>query len=185
MVPRVPVARKARLYPRRMGTKTCRVCGEEKPFGEFNLDRAKKDGRTSRCRPCNRLICSKWVSDNPERKRQSDRRWAAANVDRRMAVRRRWRHANPEEFRARARLQQARRHARKVSGAIPYTLDQLMDRMRYWGLRCWMCGGSFEQIDHVKPLAVGGLDALCNVRPACERCNRKKAATWPWLTAVR
>lgn len=33
--------------------KRCTKCGVTKPIGEFHLDRTKKDGRCSYCKPCN------------------------------------------------------------------------------------------------------------------------------------
>ncbi len=44
-----------------------------------------------------------------------------------------------------------------------------------------MCGGPFEEVDHVKPIAKGGWHALANLRPACFRCNNQKSDKWPVL----
>lgn len=46
----------------------------------------------------------------------------------------------------------------------------------YWGNRCWMCGGPYEEADHVIPLALGGPHCLANLRPACKSCNSAKGA---------
>src|SRR5262245_17505347 len=32
--------------------KKCTACGATKPIEEFGVDRARRDGRASRCRPC-------------------------------------------------------------------------------------------------------------------------------------
>ena len=48
------------------------------------------------------------------------------------------------------------------------------------GGKCWYCGmqttpwESFE-IDHFIPIKAGGMDALDNLVPACEACNRRKS----------
>lgn len=44
---------------------------------------------------------------------------------------------------------------------------------------CWMCGGEWAEIEHVKPLALGGPHILANLRPSCGPCNRRKGAHWP------
>jgi 5-methylcytosine-specific restriction endonuclease McrA len=41
-----------------------------------------------------------------------------------------------------------------------------------------MCSGPFEHVDHVKPIAKGGLNVLSNMRPACGSCNSAKRAKW-------
>lgn len=45
--------------------------------------------------------------------------------------------------------------------------------------RCAYCGCDIEykdmQVDHVKPLRVGGADELSNMLPACRSCNHYKA----------
>lgn len=72
-----------------------------------------------------------------------------------------------------------KRRAARVSAAVgSYSLAEVTQRMAYFGNRCWMCGGDFECVDHVKPLAVGGKDCLANFRPACGPCNSSKGAKW-------
>lgn len=73
-----------------------------------------------------------------------------------------------------------RRRAReKAAGAVGFTRVELDLRMSVFGNRCWMCGGEFDHVDHVKPLAEGGLHTLSNLRPSCSACNTKKGASWP------
>lgn len=44
--------------------------------------------------------------------------------------------------------------------------------------RCAYCGCGIEykdmQVDHVKPLRIGGIDELSNMLPACRSCNHYK-----------
>lgn len=48
------------------------------------------------------------------------------------------------------------------------------------GGHCAYCGCDLEyqemQVDHVKPLRLGGEDGLSNMLPACRSCNHYKAA---------
>lgn len=84
-----------------------------------------------------------------------------------------------------ARLLARAYRARKRSAVtIPFTSEQLAQRVTYYGDRCWLCGTpEWTDIDHVKPLAKGGPHMLSNLRPACASCNGAKSDKWP-LTAV-
>lgn len=73
---------------------------------------------------------------------------------------------------------QARRARKKSAPTICYTPEQLADKFRYWGNKCWMCGSEYESIDHVIPLSKGGYDCLANLRPACRSCNSRKHNKW-------
>jgi 5-methylcytosine-specific restriction endonuclease McrA len=73
----------------------------------------------------------------------------------------------------------ALRRARKQTGAIPFTIEELEGKFTYWNNCCWVCGDPADEVDHVKPLAVGGKHMLCNLRPICISCNRRKHGRWP------
>lgn len=90
-----------------------------------------------------------------------------------------WAAANPERYQENQRRAGALRRARK-SGAhsIPFTREQLAARMQFFGNVCWMCGGAFEHVDHVKPLKADGPHILANLRPACAACNVSKSGKW-------
>lgn len=77
------------------------------------------------------------------------------------------------------RVYKRRRRARESAGfVVNYTHIDVAARMAYWGNKCWMCGGPFEAVDHVKPLAKGGKDCPSNFRPACTKCNGAKKDKW-------
>lgn len=81
------------------------------------------------------------------------------------------------------RLSRALREARKRGTTVaPITAEQLDARLAFFGYRCWMCGGPWEHIDHVKPLSKGGPHILANLRPSCGPCNQSKNATWPFAS---
>lgn len=77
-----------------------------------------------------------------------------------------------------------RRAAKKAAFVIAYTKEQLDARMAYWGNKCWMCGGAYECVDHVKPLNAGGADCIANFRPACSSCNSSKRDRWHGITKL-
>lgn len=61
----------------------------------------------------------------------------------------------------------------------PFTDAQMDQRMSMFGHKCWMCGGPFQHVDHVKPISKGGPHMLANIRPACAPCNLGKGSKWP------
>ena len=46
--------------------KRCTACGEVKPLTEFHRKTSARDGRQSRCRPCNIAANQVWYRDHPE-----------------------------------------------------------------------------------------------------------------------
>lgn len=44
-----------------------------------------------------------------------------------------------------------------------------------WDNKCAYCGATAEHIDHLYPKSKGGKDELCNLIPACSRCNLGKS----------
>lgn len=182
--------------------KICAIysCGKEVRCSflcEVHYKRLQSRGTTSpRMIPCE--ICgnrfeayskAKWC---PEHRREGanlyTRRWHAENQDRDLA----WRQANSERTaeRRRAWMDANREKVRKwtldrrarLRKATPFEFeaDAIAARRTYYGNKCWMCGSSegFE-IDHVKPLAAGGLHIPANMRPACKSCNSRKRDAWP------
>ena len=41
------------------------------------------------------------------------------------------------------------------------------------GDACYLCGGDWDQLEHVTPVSRGGEHSLSNCRPVCEPCNRR------------
>lgn len=138
-----------------------------KHYGELRLTEIKSDPeKLAAYKLYHQQWHANWRTQNQDRARELFREWAARN---------------PEAVRMRGA---AKRVKRQSAPSLPFTVEQLADRMRYWGNRCWMCGGPFEAIDHVKPLSKGGWHALMNLRPACSPCNGSKGARWPWPGAT-
>jgi hypothetical protein len=71
-----------------------------------------------------------------------------------------------------------RRQRRQSALRIRHSKDDFLQRMAVWSNKCWMCGGPFECLDHVKPISKGGADCLANYRPACTSCNARKGSRW-------
>jgi len=122
----------------------------------------------------------RWRDNNPERAKEGQRRRYLANRQVRIDRAKAWNKAHPENKVHR----EARRRARKRNAmSIPFTQSELGERLSMFA-GCWICGGSQQAIDHVKPLAKGGAHILANLRPICQSCNSSKGARWP-LSKVR
>lgn len=92
-----------------------------------------------------------------------------------------WRQKNPERVAEYSRTAKARKRNATITRL---TAQQIQDKMTMF-TGCWMCGGSKEEVDHVKPLARGGYHILANLRPACKSCNGRKNAKWPFNTRTK
>ncbi len=116
-------------------------------------------------------INAAWRTANPETWRDQQMQYYYANREKRIAD-------------ATARATARRAHKRETM-VLPFTAEQLRERLSVYD-RCWICGSeAWEEVDHVKPIAKGGPHILANLRPACRNCNRRKSAAWPIDTAIK
>lgn len=113
-----------------------------------------------------------WYQANRERAIARIDAWTAQHLDRVRQAKRRWKTRHPDL---------ARR-----DGVHGYASDaQIAARVAFYGGVCAYCGGLFEHIDHVIPVARGGTGWPANLRPACAACNLSKHAKSlaVWLSA--
>ena len=163
-------------------TKRCTKCGEVKSLEEFHRDRRGKDGRRARCRSC----VGEYARANRERGTEAMRQWRAKNPERNRRNSQRWHEQNREEVNARRRKHRAEnphgdwesdyRKRSRAADCIPvvrsFTREELIE---FWGngARCVYCDGPFEEIDHLQPIALGGVHAVETVVPSCSGCNQE------------
>ena len=177
----------------------CKDCVRAKSRENYGSNREARLESSRKWREANqsqhRENARRWYAENPDRAKASRKRYYEANQEKhrqyvrasyakhreiRIAQIAAYRKANAERFREIHRLQSSRRRAR-ISNAlvIPFTDDQLRQRIAYYGGKCWICRvAPYEHIDHVKPISRGGAHILSNLRPACAACNQRKHATW-------
>jgi 5-methylcytosine-specific restriction endonuclease McrA len=142
--------------------------------------RAKKRAYYAANRTERRAQQREYRNANIEVERERTRIWTQDHREEKRAMDRAYQKTHPEVYRA-SRL---RRKARKANAAGTATTAQVEARIAYYGHRCWMCGGPFEHVDHVIPLARGGTNWPANLRPACATCNLKKGAK-PYTSVTR
>lgn len=178
------------------GRRKCKLCRSREAMARLTPEQreAKREYRRNwqKNNPQWDAYHAQWRSENRDRwnalnragyKRQDKDRqratraaWREQNRERIAAVNAAWYQANP----LKAKEARQRRRARLASvQTIPFTRDELDARLAYFGYRCWMCGGPFEHLDHVKPVSKGGPHMLSNYRPACHGCNIRKRDFWP------
>lgn len=136
---------------------------------------------------------AEWRRDNPETARERTARSKARNPEtgrryrkehaKRLAEKNAaWRSKNRELWNSYSRVRRANLSGQTVSQG------KLEARVDYWGRKCWVCGGAYEALDHVKPVSAGGPHLAANIRPICKSCNSRKSARWPtgdWLNDIR
>jgi 5-methylcytosine-specific restriction endonuclease McrA len=143
--------------------KTCSKCKETKSLCEFNKKAVRKDGHSSYCRECARVIRNKHPKKKTpyallsEKEKQANRlyarKWNAANKDKRS-------------------LSTAMRRAAKKNNGIftvaPSEIGKLQKNP------CFYCGSPGGEIDHVIPLSKGGRHSIGNLVGCCRTCNSSK-----------
>ena len=119
-----------------------------------------------------------WRIANREKVNASHVKWCAANPHKRNAWRNAWAAANPEN----KRISHLNRRARKrfAGGALSQGLAaKLFDLQKG---RCACCGLSLDagyHMDHVMPLALGGLNVDSNMQLLTPACNMQKSKKHP------
>jgi 5-methylcytosine-specific restriction endonuclease McrA len=163
-------------------------CGEERVCVWCAGSFLATDPRQRYCRPACRY--ARYDAANPEKRREKERQRWERDGDKERARSRLYRERTPEAQRDRKRRHRAqnpavarawehRRRARVLGLTVgSFTPDELAAKFAYWGGRCYICGGSWSEVEHVKPLAKGGAHMLANLRPVCGPCNKRKWIHW-------
>lgn len=159
-------------------TGPCVTCGERI---EYMYRRGRK------CRKCENARIAAWKARNRERSRQLNaesrernretlrekgRAYAAANRDAMRERSRRWQQENPELDRAKTQRYYARKFHPEAERVLALVVLEMDDGV------CGICGEDVIptdfHVDHVWPLAEGGIHAYSNVQVAHPDCNRRK-----------
>lgn len=126
-----------------------------------------------------------WRQRNPDRAAALGKAWVDRNRVRARQIKDKYQKS--PNGRIHRTIGNHRRRARMVQAAGQYSTAQFKDRWDYYGGRCWMCSGSADGMDHVKPLSRGGSNWPSNLRPACRPCNARKGTkeATEWLQRPR
>lgn len=110
------------------------------------------------------------------------RQWRSANKSKYLLTlqRSKLRHKDAVHERVRRRKLLKRRVT-----IVGMNTEAIVARIAFYGNKCAYCGGPYEHLDHVIPLARGGKHCPANLRPACARCNlsKKDKSLKDWLAS--
>ena len=120
----------------------------------------------------------KWQKDNPDKVAKKSDKWNEANREKNNERCRKWAKDNPERIRVIRHTRRARiiGNGGKLSKEIVQTLITLQKG------RCACCNKSLEEgyhLDHIMPLALGGLNSDDNVQLLTPKCNLSKGTKHP------
>lgn len=178
--------------------KTCSSCKEILPAEEFGLGTGKPFDLQYACGTCNRTTAASRNSApatdgngtrNAETRRKSRERNKARTDEQVLADRRRKRPTGEKrclicritrplsEYGADRGLGDGLRETCKSCQSVKDADRRTKAFIAYWEangipLRCYLCDGPFEEIEHLIPTSLHGDPGPINTRPACWTCNR-------------
>ena len=168
--------------------KTCTKCRQHKELTEFNRLAASKDGHRSLCKACHREYSRKYYREHKERcletvKKyrfnnrnevlQKQHAWYEKNCELLKKKAKEWAKNNPDKVTEYNRKKKARKR-NQLGSFAPWMV-------RYYRYiqqdTCFYCGVDISeeyQLEHMTPLARGGLHCWTNTCLACRDCNFHK-----------
>lgn len=170
-----------------LSEKACSQCGEVKPLLDFFSMGTTADGKRPDCKACLGARHKQYRASRPHYGREryqlnpeKHREWARISYkrhrDKRLAGTTAWRAANPDKVREITRKAMNKRRARLL-GQFVEDVEALVVLESYDGA-CGICGRDVDPfnfaLDHIIPLARGGLHSYANVQPAHKSCNSRK-----------
>lgn len=145
--------------------KRCYRCGETKPLDLFHRSKDRKDGRTTKCKACSKIVGREYRQSKPEHIKEVQDKWKIKNKHRTSGYSKSWRSRNPDKVKD----QDRRNHLRTEYGL---TVEQYDDMVALQEGRCLVCreipmgkrGYSTLHVDHCH--ITGRVRGLL-----CGRCN--------------
>lgn len=150
-------SRMERFEPSPCYTKTCNKCEQELPASAFGKLARTPDGLNRACKICIASYYRSYFSKNKSKHAERTKAWRLNNLDAARAIKR-------------------NRRSRESAGGETVSAEQWKSVLDRFGGKCAKCGSRESvEMDHVVPLARGGLHTPENTQPLCRSCNRRKS----------
>ena len=125
----------------------------------------------------NRADAKAWAAANPEKNKARNAKWRSENRDLMSQIRADWKERNKPLLRV---YKQTRRARVAASGGVLSAdiAERLFTSQRG---KCTNCNGKLAEyhLDHIMPLALGGVNEDSNMQLLCPSCNWRKNAMHP------
>jgi 5-methylcytosine-specific restriction endonuclease McrA len=151
-----------------------KVADASKAYRQANKERVRRTKKAY-------YIANKHEINSRNRARQhlyedARKSWKARNRERALAATKQWVVENRERYNLVLREHMRARRAKTQGGATPAeVLDWESDEAKICRWCGIVCDDEYE-VDHIHPIALGGLHVLENLAIACRPCNRRKGA---------
>lgn len=157
-----------------------RVKSYKLKWREKNPEKVKaiKAGWSEKNREKERARCAAWRNANRGKARAASSSWRTANIERARANSSSWYELNP----LRRRIYEQNRRARKRAngGVLSKNISEKLFFLQRG--KCACCGlplGNDYHLDHIMPVALGGVNEDWNVQLLRGLCNNQKSAKHP------
>ena len=156
--------------------KRCVSCGENKSLKEFYKQSDKKDGHSSRCISCSKSYLKDYYKNNRDEMIDYAKNWQSEHPDRASEHKKKWFSNNHEK----GRLYRQNRRAKIKNNGGTITAQEWQSVLDMYGNRCLYpgCDRTDLEMDHVKPIELGGTNTVDNIQPLCVHHNRSKGTKW-------
>lgn len=160
--------------------KRCCRCKQTKPIDAFGRSKQSKDGIAYRCSECNRAVASATYRKNPKKARATQIAYDARRPEVGRAAKRKYYLANQEKWRGYCLT----RRTKKSAAGGKCTAEDINTLMKLQKGKCahpW-CRVDIRKtyhVDHILPVASGGVSDRRNLQLLCPPCNRSKHAKHP------
>lgn len=113
----------------------------------------------------------KYQKENKDKVSMWGEKHRRMNVEKEKIRHKKYDDAHPDQL----RMRWSNHRAKKNAGGKVYA-NEWRDLLQKYGNKCLKCGRSDVTIemDHVIPIAKGGLNVIENIQPLCRSCNAKK-----------
>lgn len=177
-----------------VGYKKCGHCGKYKKLYMFNRNRNNSINCTGNCKECQKETSKKsynklkgsrsnkdYYSQNREKKLESSRQYYKDNKEKILKNQKKY-HKTKKGQMVMKRAHAKRKYLLEKNTGIPYTTELCIDRDKMGGERpiCVLCNKPIVHdrdihMEHLIPVAMGGVNCFTNVGCAHSLCNLQKS----------